>query len=1110
LTDELRQALDDPQGDDTWRHRGALFGQRRTYWNIGTLGRCDLEPTDRCVPIADRHASYFRVLETVNNIRLKGPGDDRFRPLTPTERASVINKLRSQKSGSIPAIRMALGIDKRALKKRSLSENDYKLNIAGDDDRDLNGDWFHAAVVKGAIGEDTWNTWNETQKEGLNRAILRLDSEVEEDAPKLHGIGVKLGLSEEAATALVQAWRSRPKLERRVKLSRRAIQNLLPYMEERNDDGIWRTQIEARIEFARALEKSCANEMDAAKKRRLEAIAHRYRLGGSRLTKRDRHFMKKHPDLLPPAPTLANPVVRKAIHEVRRHVIAHIRANDHKPDRIVIEFARETVKPKKVSDQIFFRNQKRERIRKRIVDDVVRPAFGDRFHQLSHNQLRAAVERVILCIQQRNVCAYSQVKLDPDNVNGACAYSGRAITLRMAALGNDLEVDHVIPYSRCGDNSLNNRVLCFRNANRNKGKNTPREWWGEKFDVNSAAMRWMADHKPDRTDCFERRDYVSKWQGFSRKDTPKEWKGSQLSDTAYAAREVQIYLQQAIWPDEPSHLEGGDRRILVTKGRYTAILRKDWQLYQKLVHGSQVSSEEMQHTVAKNRGDHREHAIDAVAIALTDADRIQELAQRARLEEDERAAAAAQGREPRRIERKPILPPWGDVKSFRRQVLSQLYEEFDHSNTKEERGPGKLMTIVCNRVTGRRLIGPLHKETLFGLVPGSTTLFTGKKRISELSPDHLRLPRRETKDEAIERIAKRLLTRGLETDARQARKAAKRVVDSPGFVGCFTDPPPEKSGLVRDLALRRVLRDEINKRLAKLAIPRDADSFTKSDLGKLLKDGPLRLPSGVPIKRVVLLRTHKDPIIIPRRAYDPVNMEKGIDPHPRSPRVYEGRSNHHIEIRENANGKWKGDIVPTYIAARRIRIDKIDAVDRSDDPARGGRFVMSLAQGDTVYMRHKETGQPGYFVVFKLDKPQTIQFKPHWDARRAKGEKNDDGQIIPNTDREEIPVPAAQLRDLAPPGEATPIKVAVDALGHVRRLEPFSAHEVAPEGLDPRVLKIAHEAKALRDGQPIAVLSRRRKDGSWRWMRERLEREGLNHLAAQLSAAFRLVQASRK
>ena len=68
--DELRRALDDESGDSVWRHKGLLFGQRRQSWDLGTLGRCVLEPTERCAPHADMYASRYLVVETVNNLKI--------------------------------------------------------------------------------------------------------------------------------------------------------------------------------------------------------------------------------------------------------------------------------------------------------------------------------------------------------------------------------------------------------------------------------------------------------------------------------------------------------------------------------------------------------------------------------------------------------------------------------------------------------------------------------------------------------------------------------------------------------------------------------------------------------------------------------------------------------------------------------------------------------------------------------------------------------------------------------------------------------------------------------------------------------------------------------
>ncbi len=1098
LTKDLCKGLDDPSEDHTWRHRGLLFGQRRTYWNVGTLGRCELEPTDRCVPIADRHASYFRVLETANNIRIRGPGDRDFRPLNQEEHAAVMARLREKKAGSVAGVRAALQIDKRSLKKRDLPDTTYALNLERDEDREINTDWFYREVVLGAITLAVWEGWSESTREGLNRALLRFDPQLDDDANRLSALVVRLGLDQTAANNVVTAWRARPKLEKRLNMSRRAILKLIPLMEENpKEGGPRRTQIDARLELAKRMQATDLDQSEHA-----NCDRGRYALGTSRLSKADRYFLRRHPDLLPPAPTMTNPVVRKAIHEVRRHLVAHIRRAGRKPDRVVIEFARETNKTKKVSDRILFQNRNRERTRKRIIEEIIKPELGARFHSLSTNQLRSAVDRVVLCFQQRQVCAYSLKQL-----GGQSAYSARPITPFQAARGVEVEIDHIIPYSRSGDNSLNNRVLCYRDSNRDKGRLTPREWWGDRFDERIAPLRFMDGYRTDKDDYFSVRDYAAKWRRLTQESVSDDcdWKGSQLSDTAYAAREVQNYLQYALWPNEPSHLAGGQRRIFVTKGAYTSTLRRDWRLYQRLRSDAGPAQSEDRPS-GKNRGDHREHAIDAVAIALTDPERIIELARRVKEEEEKRYASVGRG-DSGRIKRDALSPPhpWTDLKFFRRAVLTQVYDSFDPLEP-EDAADAARRIVVSHRASGRKLTGRLHEDTLFGPVPGDGTLFTSHKRTSDLTPKHLRLPRRETAAGAIARLAERFLRRGLEGDIRNARKRAKAIVEKPGFTPRQVDPAPEKSGIVRDASLRAVLREEINRRLSAAGIPRDADSFTKGDLNRILDKGKsLPMKSGVPIKRVVLLRTMNDPVRIPKKQFDYQTGEWGRDDAPRAGRAYVGGNNHHIEIREDASKAWSGQIVMTYDATHRVRMKRLPAVDRSDDPKRGGRFIMSLSVGETLYMRHKTTGKPDFFVVFKLDKPQTVQLKHHWDARRATGEKDDQGGVVPNSEREEMAVTASQLRDLAPPGHTTTIKIAVDPLGRWRQIEPLAPMASDLSTLDPRVVEIAKEAISLRGDRSTAnyTIPRTRQPGSWSWMRARLRSARIEHLVGQLSAALR-------
>jgi hypothetical protein len=223
----------------------------------------------------------------------------------------------------------------------------------------------------------------------------------------------------------------------------------------------------------------------------------------------------------------------------------------------------------------------------------------------------------------------------------------------------------------------------------------------------------------------------------------------------------------------------------------------------------------------------------------------------------------------------------------------------------------------------------------------------------------------------------------------------------------------------------------------------DPNAFTTQDIKKLIEDAKFQMKSGVPIKRVVLRRTITEPIVIPRKTWNAQANRYVPDADPRTVRVYIGGNNHHIEIREDVkSGKWSGEVIDMFTAAQRLRPPKKSdgsrekpeaPVDRSDRD--GKRFVMSLAEGETIYMRHPDTGQLGYFVVFKLDKGAArIWLTHHWDARPAKMQKDQTGNEKPDSRREEIDVVAGNLKALgAEPGKP-PYKVRISPLGEVTPL----------------------------------------------------------------------------
>ncbi|QYU68221.1 hypothetical protein J4558_25885 [Leptolyngbya sp. 15MV] len=312
-----------------------------------------------------------------------------------------------------------------------------------------------------------------------------------------------------------------------------------------------------------------------------------------------------------------------------------------------------------------------------------------------------------------------------------------------------------------------------------------------------------------------------------------------------------------------------------------------------------------------------------------------------------------------------------------------------------------------------------------------------------------------------------------------------RAAEIKRALAAMNDPPPGKSGIVRD----RALRSQIRRALRAAGV--DPDNFTSDQIKKAAESGAIRHDSGVPIRSVVLLRTMSDPVLIDRKRPDYSTGRMTTDENPASRRAYVGGNNHHIEIRSAKNRKGRevftGVIVSTFEAAQR-KLAKLRAlraanipppakfrtldlaerkrlkpilrqieeahplVNRSDDPEMGA-FVMSLAEGETVLMKHKQTKEVGYFVVAKLESnvnPKSgkescrIVLVPHWDSRRAPKSKKDEKKYAerlrkqgrrPDDPREQFAATPSDLLTLAPPGHRHAVKVRVSPLGEVTVLE---------------------------------------------------------------------------
>jgi CRISPR-associated endonuclease Csn1 len=271
--------------------------------------------------------------------------------------------------------------------------------------------------------------------------------------------------------------------------------------------------------------------------------------------------------------SIANPIARKALTEGLKQLWA-MRNTYGLPGAIYIELARD------VGNSL----EKRREIEKSINDAT---AQRNRERQEARDQLN---------VEDVNGDTLLRYRLWKEQ-GGFCVYTGTAIPAG-AFMSNDYQVDHILPWSRFGDDSYNNKTLCLASANQRKKGATPFEWFSK-------------EKTPDEWDVFaERVEGNKSLRGFKKRnyllknanDAEEKFRSRNLNDTRYACR----LLAEAVklfYPLGERQEKDGKRRVFTRPGQLTAALRQAWGLESlKKVHGKRLP-------------DDRHHALDALVVA---------------------------------------------------------------------------------------------------------------------------------------------------------------------------------------------------------------------------------------------------------------------------------------------------------------------------------------------------------------------------------------------------------------------------------------------------------------------------------------------------------------
>lgn len=182
--------------------------------------------------------------------------------------------------------------------------------------------------------------------------------------------------------------------------------------------------------------------------------------------------------------------------------------------------------------------------------------------------------------------------------DGICLYSGKPMEIERLYEPGYADVDHIIPYSRCFDDSYSNKVLVLASENRQKGNRTPYEYFG------TNEQRW---HEFSVRVGASVRDFKKRQKLLNTsfgEEQGKEFIQRNLNDTQHITRVVYNFLR--------NNLEFADSAcakapVQAVNGAVTAMLRGRWG-------------------IEKMRGDgDLHHCKDAVVIAATSRSMVQRL-----------------------------------------------------------------------------------------------------------------------------------------------------------------------------------------------------------------------------------------------------------------------------------------------------------------------------------------------------------------------------------------------------------------------------------------------------------------------------------------------------
>lgn len=282
---------------------------------------------------------------------------------------------------------------------------------------------------------------------------------------------------------------------------------------------------------------------------------------------------------------IANPTVHITLNQLRKVMNALIDRYG-KPEEIVIELARDITLSAEGRSQENSRQAKQQK-----ENDEIREILTSTF-KIDRPSSWDIKKYKLWC------------ELGKDEHTRRCPYTGKIIPA-YKLFTEEIQIEHILPYSRTMLSSMSNLTLSYASSNQFKKEQSPYE----AFASNPKGYNWeeILERAKTLPGIKMRRFLKNAMDDFEKAEAG--FVERQINDTRFISRAAVRYLSSVC----PAN------KIWSIKGNNTSELRAKWNLNTLLSSSTDIWY--------KNRNDQRHHALDAIVIGLTDRSLIQRMAQ---------------------------------------------------------------------------------------------------------------------------------------------------------------------------------------------------------------------------------------------------------------------------------------------------------------------------------------------------------------------------------------------------------------------------------------------------------------------------------------------------